>query len=103
MSVIDELYEGRDEEELTVQLEEKYQNLPSSIPFAKYRRPKPAAHSASLPGSRLPMAQLPPEINWGGIRPMIWVWVKRSGAFLPGVFPEMKTEGPRRPVVYPTT
>src|SRR4029079_3785440 len=68
LSVVDELYENRDEEELVVQLEQKYQNLRQ---FNKIKEIEPAYH--------LKMVLRPyqvagyqwlnylTEINWGGI------------------------------------
>ena len=59
MSVIDELYENRDEEELVLKLEEKYENLKEFNTIKEIELPEQLARiSASLPGCRLSMAQL---------------------------------------------
>ena len=68
MSVIDELYENRNEEELVVQLEEKYEQLRKFKKIKEIPVPDHLMHiSASLPGARLSLAELSEEIGWGGI------------------------------------
>ncbi len=60
MSVIDELYEERSEEELVLKLEEKYETLKNfnnirEIPVPEHLKPILRA----LPGAWVPLAQLP--------------------------------------------
>ena len=68
MSVIDELYEGRDEEELTVQLEEKYQNLRQFNTIREIPAPEnlqPILRPYQVAGYQ--WLNYLREINWGGI------------------------------------
>ena len=84
MSVIDELYENRDEEELVVQLEEKYEQLRE---FNKIKEIRSAEHLEHIlrpyQEHRLSMAELPERSRMGRYTwLMIWVWVKPYRHFL---------------------
>jgi hypothetical protein len=60
MSVIDDLYENRNEEELTIQLEEKYERIRAHQQIkGNSAAAEPAAYTTALPGGRFSMAQLP--------------------------------------------
>ena len=67
LSVIDELYENRNEEELIIHLEKKYEQLKE---FKKIKEIDPPVHlcpySPAIPGSRIPLAQLPArgKLGW---------------------------------------
>jgi superfamily II DNA or RNA helicase len=68
LSVIDELYETRDEEELVVQLEEKYENLRQ---FNKIKEIDPPSHLVSIlrpyQVAGYHWLNYLKDINWGGI------------------------------------
>ena len=59
MSVIDELYENRDENELVLKLEEKYENLKEFNTIKEIDLPDELQGiSSSLPGIRLSLVEL---------------------------------------------
>jgi non-specific serine/threonine protein kinase len=68
MSVIDELYENRDENELVLKLEEKYENLKEFNKIKEIDLPEQLQGILRpLPGIRLSWLNYLSEVKWGGI------------------------------------